>query len=110
MIRQLVAIFLAALSMNVGYLFGTAILAQPEPHDSTPVAELAFADPDTARMHTMVAQGECWTGAQPADMEGKVPGHVWVGGQYYGPKMVAKALEQVFGDVNHHIGVNAFCR
>ena len=58
----------------------------------------------------------CWTGPAPRDMTGKVPGHVVVtrpgatGPTYGGPRLVAKALDQVFAGIDHGLRVHAFCR
>jgi hypothetical protein len=62
----------------------------------------------------LVAAHDCWSGEAPDDMAGRMPGHVvvTVAGEprYAGPRMVAKALDQVFGDVDHGLTVHAFCR
>lgn len=61
----------------------------------------------------------CWQGAAPADMEGKMPGHVIVrfkedgpGGKVVvrGERIVGKALDQIFNHNDWHLDVIAFCR
>jgi hypothetical protein len=63
----------------------------------------------------LVARHGCWSGEAPADMEGVLPGHVVVTTpdgvtRYAGPRMVGRALDQVFSDVDHELTVHAFCR
>jgi hypothetical protein len=78
--------------------------------DATPVQRepVSASAPELARAH------DCWSGDAPDDMAGRMPGHVvvTVAGEprYAGPRMVAKALDQVFGDVDHGLAVHAFCR
>lgn len=62
----------------------------------------------------LVTAHGCWTGEAPADMRGVLPGHVvvTVDGEprYAGERMVGKALDQVFGGVDHGLSVHGFCR
>lgn len=62
----------------------------------------------------LIAEHDCWTGAAPADMVGVLPGHVVVivdgVPQYAGQRMVGKALDQIFGDIDHGLTVVGFCR
>lgn len=62
----------------------------------------------------LVEAYDCWTGQAPADMEGKVPGHVVVTqdnvARYAGPRVVAQALAQVFDGEDHGLTIHAFCR
>ena len=63
----------------------------------------------------LVAKHHCWTGVAPADMVGELPGHVVVTSPngnpaYGGERMVGKALDQVFGGVDHGLTVAGFCR
>ena len=61
----------------------------------------------------MVARHDCWTGAAPADMVGRLPGHVVAtvrGRTVYSARLVGPALDQVFGDVDNHLIVHGFCR
>lgn len=57
---------------------------------------------------------DCWTGDAPADMRGVLPGHVVVvidgDARLGGERMVGKALDQLFGDVDHGLTVVGFCR
>lgn len=57
----------------------------------------------------------CWTGAAPADMTGKIPGHVvfqkgFSGARVGGPAMVGKALDQLFNGADNGLTIYAFCR
>lgn len=81
-------------------------------HSTTAVVEVARERPVAV---ALVEQHGCWTGAAPADMEGKVPGHVVVtraGGlpEYAGAATVRDALQQTFEGVDHDLVVHAFCR
>lgn len=61
----------------------------------------------------LIKRHGCWTGQAPADMEGKVPGHVVVskGSRVlYSAKLVGPALDQVFGVKDHGLVVHGFCR
>lgn len=62
----------------------------------------------------LLAVNDCWTGEAPADMQGKVPGHVVVtlGGQtrFSGERMVGKALAQIFDGADHGLTIHGFCR
>lgn len=64
---------------------------------------------------SLIAVHDCWTQDAPADMAGKVPGHVVVvlpnGDTVYGGRrLVAKALGQVFDGEQHGLSVIGFCR
>lgn len=56
----------------------------------------------------------CWNGEAPADMAGKIPGHVvvTVDGETRtaGERMVGKALGQLFDGEQHGLTVHGFCR
>lgn len=63
----------------------------------------------------LVARHDCWSGPAPADMEGKMPGHVVVtlpDGEirYGGSHLVGKALDQIFSDAEYGLTVHGFCR
>lgn len=62
----------------------------------------------------LLARYDCWTGDAPADMEGKVPGHVVVTRDgrtvYGGPRLASQALAQIFEGVDHDLTVHGFCR
>jgi hypothetical protein len=71
-------------------------------------------EPATGSPADLVAKHHCWTGEAPADMAGKMPGHVvFAKGStpaFAGPRMVNQALEQIFNGVDHGITVYGFCR
>lgn len=64
----------------------------------------------------MITKHNCWTGDAPVDMVGKIPGHVVAeapgdsAATYHGPKMVSKALDQIFEGADHGLTIYAFCR
>lgn len=61
----------------------------------------------------LIREHGCWTGSAPADMVGKMPGHVvvTVGGKtVYSAKYVGPALEQIFAGKASGLTVHAFCR
>jgi hypothetical protein len=58
---------------------------------------------------------DCWSGDAPADMVGKLPGHVVVirpdGTAFYGGRhYVGLALDQIFNHHDHGLEIRAFCR
>jgi hypothetical protein len=59
---------------------------------------------------------QCWTGQAPADMQGRIPGHVYamLPGGYtgvYGKPWVGRALQQTFGGKpTYGLTVIGFCR
>lgn len=64
---------------------------------------------------SLVESLDCWTGAAPADMAGKIPGHVIVRDKHgdlrhAGSAAVDKALGQIFEGEDHGLNVYAFCR
>lgn len=76
--------------------------------DAAPAVESPPEAVVLARRH------DCWAGEAPNDMRGRLPGHVVVTidgrTRYAGPRVAARALEQVFGGVDHGMIVHAFCR
>ena len=63
----------------------------------------------------LLDQHGCWTSQAPADMRGKVPGHVVVSTPsgrivYGGTRLVAKALDQQFANKPAGLTVWGFCR
>lgn len=63
----------------------------------------------------IAAKHDCWTGEAPADMAGQMPGHVVVSTPngdvvYGGPRLVSKALSQIFEGADHNLNVHGFCR
>ena len=63
----------------------------------------------------LIERYDCWSGAAPNDMVGKIPGHAVVTfgtGQaaYVGTNGVGLALEHVFEKQHPDIEVHAFCR
>jgi hypothetical protein len=71
----------------------------------------SFAELDA---EVLVVEHNCWTGAAPLDMAGKIPGHVVViaadKARYGGQALVHKALQQTFEGVDHNLTVVGFCR
>jgi hypothetical protein len=71
----------------------------------------SFAEQDA---EALVVEHNCWTGAAPLDMAGKIPGHVVViaddEARHGGTKLVHKALQQTFEGVDHNLTVVGFCR
>lgn len=76
-----------------------------------PPAERPAAEGSPAQL---VELHDCWTGAAPADMAGKFPGHVVAtpagGAPVWSARLVGPALEQAFGGADNGIVVHAFCR
>ena len=69
----------------------------------------------TGSPRELIERHDCWTGAAPIDMVGKIPGHAVVSfgtGQaaYVGTNGVGMALEHVFEAQHPDIAVHAFCR
>ena len=80
-------------------------------HEGTPAVRPDVAGSPEAVLDRM--GDECWTGTAPEGV--KIPGRVIYqlpndGAKVGGPKMVHKALEQLFEDVDHNMEVIAFCR
>ena len=86
----------------------TVVLLAPNFLDARGTAEHVPQPVRVARAH------HCWQGPAPADMQGKVPGHVVVvrnGDTIYGgPRLVRKGLEHVFQNRHPRLTVVAFCR
>ena len=58
---------------------------------------------------------DCWRDKAPADMRGRVPGHVVVTRRngrtvYGGPRLVSRALDQQFANKPAGLKIWAFCR
>ena len=81
--------------------------------DPAVAAHPAPAQQEAARL---IGTHRCWTGAAPADMRGKIPGHAVVTRSgaahpvYGGGGVVSAALEHVFGHQHPQLRVHAFCR
>jgi hypothetical protein len=71
----------------------------------------SFAELDA---EALIVEHNCWTGAAPLDMAGKIPGHVVViaddEARHGGTRLVDKALQQIFNGVDHGLTVVGFCR
>ncbi len=105
---SLVVTCLMSAALVAGGLLWTGSTAQSLP--SSPAAE-----PAPSRAERLVETHGCWTGPAPADMRDQVPGHVVVTTRagrtvYGGPRLVRKALDQVFADRPGGLGIHAFCR
>lgn len=102
---------LRAVLVTVAIAWGLALVSRMS---TAPVAERPA--PEGSPRAVVEAMGDrCWTGAAPADMEGKMPGHVIYqknasGALVGGSVMVGKALEQTFSGIDHGLTVYAFCR
>lgn len=91
--------------------FGVTLLVMNQP----PTADVMDGRPDAeGSPEALVKQHDCWTGAAPADMEGKLPGHVvvsrGVAPEYGGRRLVDLALRQIFEGEDHGLTVHGFCR
>lgn len=77
-------------------------------------ADLPTESASVTRADRLVERHSCWSGAAPADMVGKVPGHVVAttsaGRTVYSARLVGKALDQTFGGPDAGLLVHAFCR
>lgn len=67
-----------------------------------------------SHVETLIEAHDCWTDEAPGDTRGVSPGHVVVTvdgrTRYAGERMTGKALEQLFGGVDHGLTVHGFCR
>ena len=94
-----------------GAAAGTLILsAAVSLPTSQPVAQRPHAEESP---QALIAKHDCWTGTPPGDQASTVPGHVIVSTNgrtvHAGPRMVAKALDQVFEGSHPELTVHAFC-
>ena len=74
---------------------------------------------ETVGSHASAAQRlldrhDCWSDRAPADMAGRLPGHVVVssgaGAPHYSARMVGAALDHVFHGKHPGLTVHGFCR
>lgn len=104
--------FILAVLFSVDLAFGAGLVA---------LGAVAFGEdapkptPYVAKVNGLVDSHECWTSTPPADMRGKIPGHVVVtlpDGRpvYGGDALVSRALEQQFNGVPHGLKIHGFCR
>ncbi len=97
----------------VGVLVNVALWGMA---DSAALRSEPYKPPAVDSPAALIAAHDCWTGAQdmPSSMAGVIPGHVVVTiegrPRYGGPRMVDKALSQIFEGVEHDLTVHAFCR
>lgn len=112
--RTTVAALKATIVVSLGLL---AVVATALGHGQSaePVQSVVTVSPSEHHALALIRDHGCWVGAAPADMAGKLPGHVVAarrGGPavYGGPAMVAQALDQVFAGRDHGLQVRAFCR
>ena len=102
----LCAALLVASFMGVRAVIGDAIATSP--------AEVPLSSVHTPEAINLLAKHDCWTTEAPADMRGVLPGHVVVmvdgDARIGGERLVGKALDQTFGDVDHGLTVVGFCR
>ena len=104
----LVVTCLLGAALVAGGLLWTGSTAQSLP--SSPASE-----PTASRAEQLVEVHGCWTGPAPSDMRYEVPGHVVVTTRagrtvYGGPRLVRKALDQVFAHTRNGLVIHAFCR
>lgn len=114
--RTLLQIAQRRLTMLAGLAVGAGVMTVWGPAS---VLELDRADLPTDRAPSgrplrLAAAHDCWTGAAPADMKGRIPGHVVVttpgGRTVYSARLVGPALEQTFDGQGAGLVVHAFCR
>lgn len=82
--------------------------AEAVPFDVQPPTTPAAPAPGSPA--ALVEAHDCWTGDAPADMVGKMPGHVVTDNGYRGAAEVERALDQVFAGADHGLTVYGFCR
>lgn len=82
----------------------------------SPPAPAPAPPAEPSRAQLLIEKHDCWTGDAPADMKGKIPGHVVLtlkNGRtvYHGDLGVEAALQHVFeGPLPGIRTVHAFCR
>lgn len=104
------AVLRAAL-MTVSLIGSYALTAQVLPDATMTFPQAVVTEDKPTKAERLVERHGCWTGQAPADMAGKVPGHVVLAkGGYQGPETVRLALEQTFQNADHGLTVVAFCR
>jgi hypothetical protein len=102
---------LRAIAMPVGFVVTLAVgLAVMD----TPKVTADTVDSQPSAVQRLLAGHDCWSGRAPADMAGRLPGHVVVsvgaGRPRYSARMVKPALAHVFDDAHPAITVHGFCR
>jgi hypothetical protein len=114
--RTFLQIVRRRLAMMGGFAVGLGLMAL-----FAPPAVLEFDRTDlpadsasTSRADRLAERYDCWSDAAPADMEGRLPGHVVVsianGRTVYSAALVGPALDQTFGGDDAGLLVHAFCR
>ncbi len=73
------------------------------------------SEPAPSRVEHLLDVHDCWSGAAPAEMRHRIPGHVVVttrrGRTVYGdPRLVGKALDQEFAHKRAGLTIHGFCR
>ncbi len=128
---------LLPLALPLGFLIAAVLglllvgpsIAGPSPAGSTSARSLtepdSFVSPGpasrsggsgepSAAAGRVLQRHDCWTGAAPADMQGRAPGHVVVTRadrvRYGGPRLVGVALRHVFEEPVAGLSVQGFCR
>jgi len=83
----------------------------PTPEAAAPIS-VPLETPSKPEL--MMHRHGCWSGEAPADMAGKLPGHVVVSrpgrGPVYSAKLVGPALDHVFHGAHPGWTVHGFCR
>jgi len=105
---------LALLAVSLAWM-GVAQVTQDYAGRATDAQVEVTRPPAPGSPRALIEQHDCWTGAAPADMAGRLPGHavVTVGAAtpaYVGTNGVGPALEHVFEQRHPNITVHAFCR
>lgn len=112
LLRRLTVLGVSGATFAAGFWL-MPLVAQDDPPVQDDPSELVGVVGDVA---SLISRFDCWSGAAPADMQGRVPGHVIVtrAGDDHpvrgGATLVGKALEQAFEGVDHDLRVHAFCR
>lgn len=95
-------------------LWGAALVAVSPFLVTAPTTSAPEATPPVINADHLIQKHDCWTGEAPADMRGKVPGHVIISEagtpRRGGAKAVDQALGQIFEGEDHGLEVYAFCR
>lgn len=108
--NRAVALALVISGVTSGAAIGSVVL-----HTTEPTRTLHAPTLPDAGANALLREHGCWAGAAPADMKGKLPGHVVVTTAqdrtvYAGVRMVGKALDQQFGGKHYGLTVWGFCR
>ena len=112
-LRTLVVIAFV-MAWGIRLAVGGQLHAHQDAHLAPPTSTGEAVAPPATPAHLLDEHG-CWRDQAPADMRGKLPGHVVVSTRsgrtvYGGARLVGKALEQQFGHKPSGLTVWGFCR